>query len=294
MQNVGHVLAAVRTDLFMTDDEFRERMDAILRMLKAAPAAPGDGSRARAWRNRAGERGPPSRAGYRARGGDRRRTCAAWRRSSACRFPPLAATLDIGVRATHDTRRRPDVQLPADSDGRALRLRHVTSLPESVRALGGRKVFVVTDSRCPRLGNRRQVTALASSTISDFEIYDRVTADSGSRARSAKRSTRSRRAAPTSSSASEAEARSTPPRRWRRLPPIPGRRSTTSGCTRSRQPAASDDRLADDRRHRQRGQPLVGLHRRRPEAEGGDRRRPDLPDGGAVRPGADVRRCRRR
>jgi LDH2 family malate/lactate/ureidoglycolate dehydrogenase len=41
VQNVGHVLAAVRTDLFVTGDVFRERMDAILRMLKASPPAPG-------------------------------------------------------------------------------------------------------------------------------------------------------------------------------------------------------------------------------------------------------------
>jgi LDH2 family malate/lactate/ureidoglycolate dehydrogenase len=40
-QNVGHVLAAVRTDLFVTDSQFRERMDAILRMLRGAPPAPG-------------------------------------------------------------------------------------------------------------------------------------------------------------------------------------------------------------------------------------------------------------
>jgi LDH2 family malate/lactate/ureidoglycolate dehydrogenase len=40
VQNVGHVLAAVRTDLFMTDEEFRQRMDAILGMLKASPPAP--------------------------------------------------------------------------------------------------------------------------------------------------------------------------------------------------------------------------------------------------------------
>lgn len=43
VQNVGHVLAAVRTDLFLPDDEFRTRMDAVLRMLKASPPAP-DGS----------------------------------------------------------------------------------------------------------------------------------------------------------------------------------------------------------------------------------------------------------
>jgi LDH2 family malate/lactate/ureidoglycolate dehydrogenase len=40
-QNLGHVLAAVRTDLFMSDAEFRGRMDAILGMLKSAPPAPG-------------------------------------------------------------------------------------------------------------------------------------------------------------------------------------------------------------------------------------------------------------
>ena len=40
-QDLGHVLAAVRTDLFVSDAEFRARMDAILSMLKAAPPAPG-------------------------------------------------------------------------------------------------------------------------------------------------------------------------------------------------------------------------------------------------------------
>lgn len=45
VQNVGHVLAAIRTDLFLDDREFRARMDAILRMLKACPPAPGAGPR---------------------------------------------------------------------------------------------------------------------------------------------------------------------------------------------------------------------------------------------------------
>jgi LDH2 family malate/lactate/ureidoglycolate dehydrogenase len=45
VQKVGHVLAAVRTDLFLPDDEFRKRMDAILRMLKASPPAPDGGGR---------------------------------------------------------------------------------------------------------------------------------------------------------------------------------------------------------------------------------------------------------
>lgn len=45
VQNVGHVLAAVRTDLFVEDAEFRARMDAILGMLKAAPPAPGQTQR---------------------------------------------------------------------------------------------------------------------------------------------------------------------------------------------------------------------------------------------------------
>jgi LDH2 family malate/lactate/ureidoglycolate dehydrogenase len=41
VQNVGHVLAALRIDLFVTEGTFRERMDAILRMLKASPPVPG-------------------------------------------------------------------------------------------------------------------------------------------------------------------------------------------------------------------------------------------------------------
>ena len=41
VQNVGHVLAAVRTDLFVSDTEFRQRMDEILGMLKASPPGPG-------------------------------------------------------------------------------------------------------------------------------------------------------------------------------------------------------------------------------------------------------------
>ena len=41
VQNVGHVLVALRTDLFLPDHVFRERMDAILQMLKASPPAPG-------------------------------------------------------------------------------------------------------------------------------------------------------------------------------------------------------------------------------------------------------------
>src|SRR4029079_5809763 len=40
VQNVGHVFGAVRTDLFVPAAEFRTRMDAILRMLKASPPAP--------------------------------------------------------------------------------------------------------------------------------------------------------------------------------------------------------------------------------------------------------------
>jgi len=41
VQNVGHVLAAVRTDLFVDGDAFKQRMDSILRMLRSAPPAPG-------------------------------------------------------------------------------------------------------------------------------------------------------------------------------------------------------------------------------------------------------------
>jgi LDH2 family malate/lactate/ureidoglycolate dehydrogenase len=41
VQDVGHVLAAVRTDLFVAEGRFIERMDTILRMLKSAPPVPG-------------------------------------------------------------------------------------------------------------------------------------------------------------------------------------------------------------------------------------------------------------
>ena len=45
VQNIGHVLAAVRTDLFLPAEEFSRRMDDILKMLKASPPAPGSGER---------------------------------------------------------------------------------------------------------------------------------------------------------------------------------------------------------------------------------------------------------
>ncbi len=41
VQNLGHVFAAYRTDLFLPAAEFARRMDEILRMLKAAAPAPG-------------------------------------------------------------------------------------------------------------------------------------------------------------------------------------------------------------------------------------------------------------
>ena len=41
VQNVGHMFAAIRTDIFLSAEEFKQRMDAILGLLKASPAAPG-------------------------------------------------------------------------------------------------------------------------------------------------------------------------------------------------------------------------------------------------------------
>lgn len=41
VQNVGHVLVAIRTDLFLPAPAFGNRMDEILRMLKSSPPAPG-------------------------------------------------------------------------------------------------------------------------------------------------------------------------------------------------------------------------------------------------------------
>jgi LDH2 family malate/lactate/ureidoglycolate dehydrogenase len=45
VQNIGHVFAAVRTDLFLPAEEFAARMDLILGLLKAASPAPGVTSR---------------------------------------------------------------------------------------------------------------------------------------------------------------------------------------------------------------------------------------------------------
>jgi LDH2 family malate/lactate/ureidoglycolate dehydrogenase len=39
-QNLGHIFMAMRTDLFMSKDEFGSRMDEIVRMLKSSPPAP--------------------------------------------------------------------------------------------------------------------------------------------------------------------------------------------------------------------------------------------------------------
>jgi LDH2 family malate/lactate/ureidoglycolate dehydrogenase len=39
-QNLGHIFMAMRTDLFMSKQEFASRMDEILRMLKSSPPAP--------------------------------------------------------------------------------------------------------------------------------------------------------------------------------------------------------------------------------------------------------------
>ena len=41
IQNLGQVFTVYRTDLFLPAEEFRRRMDEILRMLKAAVPAPG-------------------------------------------------------------------------------------------------------------------------------------------------------------------------------------------------------------------------------------------------------------
>jgi alcohol dehydrogenase class IV len=54
-------------------------------------------------------------------------------------------------------------------------------LPDFVRSLGGHKAFVVTDPGVRRSGIVDDVTAVLEEQDIDFEIYDRVTADSGSR-----------------------------------------------------------------------------------------------------------------
>lgn len=55
------------------------------------------------------------------------------------------------------------------------------SLPSHVRSFGARKVFVVTDPGVRCSGILDRVTGVLQQEAIDFEIYDQVTADSGSR-----------------------------------------------------------------------------------------------------------------
>jgi len=56
----------------------------------------------------------------------------------------------------------------------------VESVPKHAKALGARKVFLVTDPGVRRCGIVERVTALLDRGAIEFAIYDRVTADSGS------------------------------------------------------------------------------------------------------------------
>ena len=180
----------------------------------------------------------------------------------------------------------PDLQFPADPDRRALRVRSVAVAAAARARARRRKAFVVTDPGVRQSGIVDAVTEVLErdgdrvrrSTIS-------VTADSGStliceargRAESSGRRRRCRR------------------RRRQRARHREGRRGAGDEprfaarlCrpAQDQEPAAADDGDADDRRYRQRGELLVGLHRRQPTAEGRDRRRSAVSDGGVVRSGA--------
>ena len=55
------------------------------------------------------------------------------------------------------------------------------TLGSTVRSLGGRRAFVVTDPGVRGSGIVDQVTEVLKRETIEFEIYDQVTADSGSR-----------------------------------------------------------------------------------------------------------------
>ena len=154
-------------------------MDEILGMLKASPPGPessGCWCRAKSnWPTR-----PASRAGHRARRRDCGRSWRVWRFAGRAVSRPSAAVPRRPL--DHEPRRRPDLQFPADPDRRPLRLRKSRRLPDHVRALGGRKAFVVTDPGVRSSGIVDEVTAARAEHDIEFEIYDQVTADSGSRA----------------------------------------------------------------------------------------------------------------
>ena len=182
VQNVGHVFAAVRTDLFLPDAEFRSRMDAILAMLKSAAA--GRRAASGCW--------CPARSSSRTNG-DHREQGIALPPAIAAQLADLGAELGVAFpvaaggaqarsRLPHDPRRRAE---PSTS----CRCRPIVhfgcgiagSLPDHVRALGGRHVFVVTDPGVRAAGIVDRVLAsLDRRRDSTFSIYDNVTADSGS------------------------------------------------------------------------------------------------------------------
>ena len=175
VQNVGHVLAAVRTDLFMTDAQFRSRMDAILRMLKAAPAGPGasrvllpgeielaNESRARAG----GLALADAIAAQLAHLGD----------ELGIAFPSTAANSGSIMSLRID---QPFNFLPIPTDVH-FGFGVARSLPDRVRSLSARSVFVVTDPGVRSAGIVDSLTSHLQHEGIDCTIYDRVTPDSGS------------------------------------------------------------------------------------------------------------------
>ena len=150
VQNVGHVLAAVRTDLFMSDDDFRNAHGRDPRDAQSrAPGAwcrPGPG----AWRNRAGERGARRERGHRAGAGRSRASLPDSARRSACRFrPPLAVLRHRSIMNIDAGQTFNFLPIPTDVH---FGFGNSPALPHHVPSLGGSKVFVVTDPGVRRSG----------------------------------------------------------------------------------------------------------------------------------------------
>ena len=168
-----------------------------------------------------------------------------------------------GVCARMTARRCPDLQFPADSDRRAFRLRQsplaAGSRARPRRPEGLRRHRPGHARRRDRRPGDRQSRSQAAIA---FGVYDNVTADSGStligeavdalKASGADVVVGLGGGSALDTGEGGGGARDQPRLAARLCRPAQGQ-----------DPAAADDRDADDRRHRQRSQLVVGVHRRR-------------------------------
>ena len=180
-QNLGHVFLAMRTDLFMTTEEFAARMDEILRTLKSSPPSP-ETDRVLA----PGEIESQSEAKNRVLGiallqSVVDRTYDVWSRVERC-LPPCEGHGSAGG-GTPVSRCNPEqtfnfFPIPTDIHfGYGV----LAKLPECVRSLGAQRVFLITDPGIQAAGILQTVLDLLAGAQIGCEVYEGVKQDSGTK-----------------------------------------------------------------------------------------------------------------